>query len=49
MIKRLRELLFEIHNEKPEKQREILNNAIEDWIGPDGEQTDDVILIGFKL
>jgi serine phosphatase RsbU (regulator of sigma subunit) len=48
-IKNLRELIFKIHNEPPEKQREILNQTIEDWIGQDGEQTDDIILMGFKL
>ena len=48
-IKNLRELIFKIHDEPPEKQREILNQTIEDWIGKDGEQTDDIILMGFKL
>lgn len=48
-IKNLRELIFKIHNEPPETQREILNTTIEDWIGKDGEQTDDIILMGFRL
>ena len=48
-IKRLRELLFQIHELEPEQQREVLNKTIEEWIGPDGEQTDDIILMGFKL
>ncbi|MCQ2252275.1 MAG: SpoIIE family protein phosphatase [Bacteroidales bacterium] len=50
MIKRLRKLLMDIHDEAPEKQREILNNTIQDWIDTGkGEQTDDIILLGFKL
>jgi serine phosphatase RsbU (regulator of sigma subunit) len=48
-IKNLRELIFKIHNLPPEQQREILNTTIEEWIGPQGEQTDDIILMGFKL
>ncbi len=49
LIKNLRALLMQIHNEPPAKQREILNDTIEQWI-KDGntEQTDDIILIGFK-
>ncbi|MCR5453569.1 MAG: SpoIIE family protein phosphatase, partial [Bacteroidales bacterium] len=49
LIKNLRALLLKIHTETPEKQREILNDTIEKWIA-DGhtEQTDDIILIGFK-
>ena len=49
LIKNLRALLLKIHTESPAKQREILNDTIEKWI-KDGntEQTDDIILIGFK-
>ena len=49
LIKNLRNLFLKIHNEPPEKQREILNDTIEKWI-KDGntEQTDDIIVIGFK-
>ncbi len=50
MIKRLRKLLLDIHDEAPEKQREILDTTIQDWIDTGkGEQTDDIILMGFKL
>ena len=50
LIKNLRALFMQIHNEPPAKQREILNDTIEKWI-KDGntEQTDDIIIIGFKL
>lgn len=50
LIKNLRALFMQIHNETPAKQREILNETIEKWI-KDGntEQTDDIIIIGFKL
>ncbi|MBO7567958.1 MAG: hypothetical protein J6T60_12785, partial [Bacteroidales bacterium] len=49
LIKNLRALFMQIHNEPPAKQREILNDTIEKWI-KDGntEQTDDIIIIGFK-
>lgn len=50
LIKNLRKLLMDIHDEKPEKQREILDNTIQKWIDDGkGEQTDDIILMGFKL
>ncbi len=49
LIKNLRALLMQIHNEPPAKQREILNDTIEKWIKDGGtEQTDDIIIIGFK-
>ena len=50
LIKNLRALFMQIHDEPPAKQREILNETIEKWI-KDGntEQTDDIIIIGFKL
>ena len=50
LIKNLRALFMQIHNEPPAKQREILNDTIEKWIKDGGtEQTDDIIIIGFKL
>ena len=50
MIKHMRELLLEIHKLPAAEQREILNTRIEQWM-KDGntEQTDDILVIGFKL
>ena len=50
MIKHMRELLLEIHTRPAAEQREILNSRIEQWM-KDGntEQTDDILVIGFKL
>ncbi len=50
LIKRLRQLLLDIHDKSPEEQRKILNDTIQEWIDAGkGEQTDDIILMGFKL
>ncbi len=48
MIKRLRNLLLEIHKLPGEEQKTILDNTIEDWM-KDTEQTDDILLMGFQL
>ena len=48
MIKRLKQLLLDIHYKPMEEQNEILDKVIEEWM-KDTPQTDDIILIGFKL
>jgi serine phosphatase RsbU (regulator of sigma subunit) len=48
MYKRFRELLLEIHQLPMQMQREKLDEAIENWRG-DGEQVDDILVIGFRL
>ncbi len=48
MIKKFKEMLLEIHQKPMDEQRVFLNNTIEAWIGPD-EQTDDILVIGFKI
>ncbi len=48
MIKRLKELLFEIHTKSADEQYKILDDTIMDWMSTT-TQTDDIILIGFKL
>ncbi len=48
MIKRLKELLLDIHYKPMEEQNEILDKTIEKWM-ENTPQTDDIILIGFKL
>lgn len=48
MIKRLQDLLVEIHTKPMETQKEILNTTITEWM-KDEEQIDDILLVGFKL
>lgn len=48
MIKRLKQLLLDIHYKPMKEQHEILDRIIEEWM-KDTPQTDDIILIGFKL
>ena len=47
-VKRLKDLLLEIHQEKPKNQHEIIYKTIEDWRGKE-EQVDDICLIGVQL
>lgn len=44
----LRELLLTVHTQSFDKQKEILNQAFENWKG-NLDQVDDVLLIGFKV
>ncbi|NOZ35471.1 MAG: SpoIIE family protein phosphatase [Chlorobi bacterium] len=48
MIKRLKEVLLDIHYKPMEEQHEILSKIIEKWM-ENTPQTDDIILLGFKL
>lgn len=48
MIKRLRNLLLDIHKLPGERQKAILDETIEDWM-KNREQTDDILLMGFRL
>ena len=49
MGKRFRDLLYKIHNESPEQQEHLLENAIESWMGNQYSQTDDMLVIGVHL
>ncbi len=49
MVSRLRKLFLEIHQKPFEEQHEILSETFENWKGDDQKQTDDVIIIGFRL
>lgn len=50
MIKRLRELLFEIHQKPMEEQKEILEQNIAHWMQEGNEkQIDDMLIIGVRL
>jgi len=49
MIKRLRELLFEIHQLPMEEQKLHILRAYEKWVGKKHKQIDDILLIGLNL
>ncbi len=48
MIKRLKDLLLNIHYKPMQEQHDILDKTIEDWM-EHTNQTDDIIVTGFKL
>lgn len=48
MIKQLRELIHKIHQEPMPKQKEILEETLNNWIGPH-RQIDDILLVGFRV
>jgi serine phosphatase RsbU (regulator of sigma subunit) len=54
MTKNFHELLFEIHHNNMQTQREILDNTIENWkshlnsMNETYEQTDDILVLGVK-
>ncbi len=48
MAKRLRELFVEVGDKPMKEQQEIIENRFMEWKG-EGEQTDDVMLLGFKV
>jgi serine phosphatase RsbU (regulator of sigma subunit) len=48
MGKRLRELLHAIHDQPLQRQQQILEGTLSDWMGT-GRQTDDILVLGVKL
>ncbi|MBL4755677.1 MAG: SpoIIE family protein phosphatase [Flavobacteriales bacterium] len=48
MIKRLKQLLLSIQGECMVRQKEILENTLEEWIGTN-EQVDDLLVIGIRV
>lgn len=48
MIKKLKDIIFENYQKPMTEQEKILNLAIESWM-KNVEQTDDILVIGFKL
>ena len=48
MTKNFRDLLYEIYNMPMSEQKNILDLVIKEWMG-DHEQTDDILVIGFRL
>ena len=47
--RRFRHLLLNIHKLPFEDQKAILHQKMEEWMGDNNEQVDDMLLIGFKL
>ncbi|SDK99895.1 Serine phosphatase RsbU, regulator of sigma subunit [Catalinimonas alkaloidigena] len=48
MTKRFKQLLLDIHQQPMEKQQEVLHATIEAWKNG-GKQTDDILVMGFRL
>ncbi len=48
MVKKLKEIILEIHQKPMAEQQKILDFYIEQWM-KNVEQTDDILVIGFKL
>ncbi|MEQ9186785.1 MAG: SpoIIE family protein phosphatase [Cryomorphaceae bacterium] len=44
-----KKLLLQINPESMEKQREILNTRIEEWMGDQEEQIDDILVVGIRF
>jgi len=49
MFKRFHKLLKSVQNKPLNKQKEILNRALEDWKGNDYNQIDDILILGLKI
>ena len=48
LVKRFRELLFQIHQKDLSEQKQILEETLSQWKG-NREQIDDILVIGFKI
>lgn len=49
MKKYFKKLFQEIHPQPMHEQRRLLNNQIIEWMGSKFKQTDDILVVGFKL
>ena len=49
MIKNLKELFLQLHQEPFEQQRNVLDTTIEAWKGKKEKQIDDILIMGFKV
>ncbi len=49
MSKRFKNILLSIHKMPLEEQKEYLNNTINEWMGEESNQIDDILVWGFKL
>jgi len=48
MIKRMKDLILSIQSENMVRQKELLEQALAEWIG-DGDQVDDILVIGIRV
>jgi serine phosphatase RsbU (regulator of sigma subunit) len=48
MLKKLRELIFEIHKLPMKEQQKILQDTLKEWMGAE-KQLDDILVIGLKV
>jgi len=49
LLKNLKKLLLEIHHKPMKEQEQILAQNLDDWMGDEENQIDDILVIGFKL
>jgi serine phosphatase RsbU (regulator of sigma subunit)/tetratricopeptide (TPR) repeat protein len=49
MVRRFRNLLFEIHKNPMSEQEQILHNTIHTWMGNTHKQIDDILVIGLQI
>lgn len=49
MVGKLKKLLVDVGQQPMEDQRTMLNTTIEEWMGKDYEQIDDILVIGLKF
>lgn len=49
MIKNFKEMLLDIHHKPMQEQKQILNKRIEEWMGSNYNQIDDMLVIGVKI
>ena len=44
-----KKLLVQVQPESMTKQKEILNTRIEEWMGDEEEQIDDILIVGIRF
>lgn len=49
LLKNLKKLLLDIHKKPMAEQEQMLSKSLNDWMGNNENQIDDVLVIGFKL
>lgn len=49
MLKRLKELLLSIHEKPMDQQKILLEKTLNEWIGNDQKQVDDILMMGFNI
>jgi tetratricopeptide (TPR) repeat protein len=47
MVKRMREMIFDMHKKPMLEQEHILEKEIKQWMGDASKQTDDILVLGF--